>query len=40
MDLMPLEFDKAGVFLSVSVFYLILLKSDFVSNPDLDFEAL
>lgn len=40
MDLMPPESDKAGVFLSVSIFYLLLVKSDFVGNPDLDYEVL
>lgn len=37
---MPLESDKTGVFLSVRSFYLLLLKSDFVSSPDLDYEVL
>lgn len=39
MDLMPPESDKAGVFLSVRI-YLLLVRSDFVSNPDLDYEGL
>lgn len=37
---MPSDSDTAGVFFSVGIFYLLLLKTDFVSNPDLDYEAL
>lgn len=37
---MPSDSDTAGVFFSVGIFYLLLLKSDFVSNPDLDYEVL